>query len=583
MSNFVVMYTGTRGGAGPSTKGDPGDEGPGFRARGEWDEGQTYAPGDAVTHHGTAAAGIQSLFVQRADVPSSPSLLAPRLDVGRWAEIGALDLSNVTGAIWRVYQLAHGFEHVGAPVGYSAAADRWVPAANKIGGEIGVGVIREVLSVDEFIVQTSGDITGLDPAVIWPEGTSAFVPGQFYYVDSRRGRLNLEPTVDAPGFAANAMLLATGATSGVVLQWQQTPNVIGRRPVGYRDFYFTGTAGQTVITGGDLDGNPLIYQVSDQTEVYIDGLRVSPRGGFTATTGVSVVLAAALSGGEAVTVRVLAEPLAAIAPATAVITDNIAPQFDGIRRRFPLTVGGGEPLALGPASNVLVWLDGNTQEPFTDYLVIAGEDTTSDIEFVSAPPTGTRYWALAGAAISNLAFLEVNTLVAQTTTTQQLNFLTANGGSLQTDTLDADDADFITMFSETGTFINVTVTGILDFEDGVGGALTLDALGTVGLTVTGVATIAGLTLTAGTANTFSVTGVLSAGSANITGAMTAGSAAIPGSLTAGSVTVSGAMAANSLNVVGTSEANILRAAQLRGPTAGGQIEAFDLTVDEGVF
>lgn len=399
---FTVLFAGRRGVPGlKGDKGDQGDPGRSINMRGIWASGTTYAPGDAVTDDSTAAQGIFSLFVQRDTAPSSVSNTSPRLDPGRWSEVGATDLSNVTGAIWRVVQNAHGFTGVGQPVTFSQPADRWVLATNSLGQPSAVAVVREIISPNEVILQGSGEISGLDPAIITPGPAAQFTPGRFYYASSAPGFLTESPTVSAVNFTSNAMLLATGPASGVVLQWQATPNTVGLRPVAMNSFFYDAAPGQTVITGVDLDGNTLAYTTADQMRVLVGGVDVSGFDGFTATTGTSVTLATALVGGERIEVRVLAEPLAALVPGTAAVVDSIQTLFDGVSRRFPLTVGAGTAVTLGPAQNVLVWLDGNAQEPNVDYLIVAGVSTASDIEFSVAPAPGTRFWAIVGLPTAN--------------------------------------------------------------------------------------------------------------------------------------------------------------------------------------
>jgi hypothetical protein len=584
VEQFVVLYTGRRGEPGASVAGPPGPRGPGFRARGAWALGTDYGPGDAVTDASTVALGINSLYIQRDDTVRAPSSVRPRNNPGRWLEVGPADLAGFTGTIWRVSQINHGFTAIGTPVGYSALADRWVAASAALGEEIAVGVVREVISPNEFIIQTSGEITGLDPAIIRPDGATQFDTGQLYYVSRLRGRLTLTASPPVPGFASNAMILATGPTSGVVLQWQQTPNVVGRRPVGFNEFYYTAAPGQTVFSGPDTQGNTLTYQVSDQNQVFVNGQLRVQAGGYSALTGTSFVLATPAAGGEQVVFRAIAEPLQAIAPATALPADNIGGLFNGVDHTFPLTVGGGNPVALGPAQNALVFLDGTPQQPDVDYLLVPGSGTDTDIEFTAPPAPGTRFWATVGVAVSNLSFIEVNTLLADTATLVSLTFATGTGASLALGTL--------------------TVSGVAGFDttSAQNLAATLATIGTLGytsasgttLTVTGTATIANAVVTTGTYDNLTVAGMLNASSVTVNGHADVNSlavedaavfsfAAVTGALNAGSFTAAGAVTAGSVATAGTAEAATLRAAILRGPTAGGNVVAQNFEIDEGVF
>ena len=421
MAQMVVLYTGRQGPPGPERKGPPGPLGPGFRAKGDWSPGETYGPGDAVSADSSTVAGVRSLFVQRHDSPEAVSTAPPRDASGRWTEIGINDLTNFTGAIWRVYQIAHTFTEVGTPIGFSIPGDRWVPASSRVDQEVAVGVVREVISDDEFIVQTNGEITGLSPAVIDPAGATEFETGRFYYASKLRGRLSLAPPSDIGNFSSNAMLLATGPTSGVVLQWQQTPNIVGRRAVGLKSFYYDATPGQDIFSGEDLDGNILGYEPSDQIEVFVDGVLLSSFEQVTAADGTTVEIVPPLIGGERVVIRAPSEPLPAIVPAVAVMADSVAGSFDGSETRFPL-LAAGQPVPLPQPQNVMVVLDGIVQEPGVDYDMVEGLTTDTDIVFSEPPAQGTRFWAAIGTALGNIAFLDVQVLVAQQATIDNINF-----------------------------------------------------------------------------------------------------------------------------------------------------------------
>lgn len=578
---FVVLYTGVRGDEGPQAQAIPGPQGPGFRAKGDWGSGNTYAPGDAVSAPGSAAAGIYSLFVQRENQPASASNTPPRDDPARWLEVGPRDLSNVTGTIWRVTQNAHGFTRTGTPIGYSVSSSRWVEASNKVDEEVAVGIVREVLSANEFIIQTTGEIAGLDPELIEPVA-GAFTPGRFYFVSSLRGRLTLAPTTEAVNYGSNALLLATGPTAGVVLQWQQTPNVVGRRPAGFKVFSYTATAGQTVFSGPDLDAAPLVYEVSDQTRVFVNGVALSPRDGFTATTGTSVTLATGAAAGARVDIYALLEPLAALAPATALMLDSVSPQFDGVRVRFPLTVGGGNPVALPSTPNVQIWLDGNTQEPFADYQVVAGETTDSDIVFSTAPETGTRFWGLAGVAVTNLAFFQTSTLVVETATVENLNAANVTFTEITADLLTS--TDVVAVNVDAGTLEAMIATlGAGSANVFTATTLTAGTFSATSGTVSGALVAHSMSVaTSLAAATATIAGVLSADTINGS-AVNAVTGDISGNLQAGSLTLLGLLSGLSAVFSGTVEADTCRAANLLGPTAGGTINAVDLVVDEGVF
>jgi hypothetical protein len=398
---ITVLYGGRQGATGSQgPQGPVGPQGKSITSRGAWSSGATYAPGDAVSADSTAAAGITSLFIQRGGAVTAVSTTPPRDDPARWMEVGAQNLDAVTGAIWTVQQSGHGFTEIGTPVGYNAGADRWVATSNLLSDEPAVALVRDIPDANTVVLQTTGKITNLDPAVIIP-GVAQFLTGALYYVADARGYLTSNRPSQHNAQSVNPVLLATGPTSGVVLQWQAIPNIVGRRPVGTTSYFYTATAAQTVFTGADLDGNVLDYVPSDQTRVLVDGIDISSRGGFTATDGTTVVLAVGATLGAEVEIRVLAEALNPIAAATSLYVDNISGLFDGVRTVFPLTVNSGDDVDLAPTPNTLIWLDGNTLEPFADYVVtLPGLGVGSEIVFTAPPEPGTRFWALTGVAIS---------------------------------------------------------------------------------------------------------------------------------------------------------------------------------------
>lgn len=400
---LVVVHDGSRGPRGfPGDKGDPGDQGASITVLGPWAQGLSYRPNDAVTSRSSANAGVQSLWVQRANTATDPSLIEPYLDLARWSEIGATDISNITGAIWTIYQLSHGFTMVGQPVCFSLATGLWEQVSNRLDGNLAIALVREVISADLAILQTTGEIPNLDPNVIVPAG-SAWEPGKLYYTSSDLGRLQvtpplptdvnrvIQPILIPTGFHLNQ---PPGEAYGVVLPWRPTPNVVGTSVVPAKKFFFTGTAGQTVISGLDLRGNQLAYTPGDSTSVFVSGLNLDDLTAYAAVDGVTIVLAVALSGGENIEVWTPDSAVVPILPSTAIKLDTLEPLFDGTRVTFPLTFNGGTDIVVSSAPSVSVFLDGFAQEPLADFSV-ATTGSASTITFAAAPLVGDRFWAIA--------------------------------------------------------------------------------------------------------------------------------------------------------------------------------------------
>lgn len=579
---ITVLFAGPRGLTGnKGDQGDQGDPGRSITVRGLWASGQVYRPGDAVTGDSTGMTGVNSLFVQRDTAPESVSNTPPRDDPGRWAEVGPEDLTSVTGTIWRVTQLAHGFTAVGQPVGYNGPLGRWVTTGNRITDEPAVAVVKEIVSVDEVVLQGSGIISNLDPSIILPPGATEYQAGALYFTAVSRGNLTTEQTTEAINFTSNAVLLATGPTEGIVLQWQSTPNIVGRRAVGLTTFFYEATPGQTVFSGNDLDGRTLNYVPSDQTEVYVDGVFLNAMTDFTAVDGTAVTLTAPLAGGEQVLIRVPAEPLTAIAPATSLPVDDISGLFDGVTTRFPLTVGGGAPLTFGPSQNTLVWLDGNAQEPFADYTVVPGVSTQSEIEFTNPPDEFTRFWALAGVAVSNFSFLEVDTFIATQATIQTLDFDSATGIDLTVNNLDALDIQTGTLAVLTSAVIEALVVSTSTTTATLNATTSITSPSITGTTsVTSPSIVA---TTSMTTPTITVAGATNTDSLAVTAGITGATMTLTGNASVAGLTASSFLNSVSITATGTSSAATLRAATLREPFAGGQINILNATFDEGTF
>jgi hypothetical protein len=400
---LVVVNNGTRGARGfPGDEGPPGPQGPGINILGPWASGRTYGPGDAVTARSTAASGVQSLWVQRSDFDAAPSTREPYLDPGRWDEIGPTDISNITGSIWTIYQINHGFEFVGTPVCFSFATSIWEKASNRLDGNLAIALVREIISPDLAVLQTTGEIPDLDPRVIFPDG-AAWELGRLYYTSNALGRLQVTPPLPTDVNrnvqpilipTRNHLTQSPDRAFGVVLPWRPQPNVIGTSLVPPRKFFYTATAGQTVLSGPDLRGDTLAYTPGDATSVFVNGLNLNDLTDYTAVDGVSIVLTSALSVGDKIEVWTPSEATVPVLPATAVKLDSLEPLFDGARVLFPLTFNGGTNIVLTSAPSLSVYLDGFAQEPLADFTV-ATSGGDSEITFLVAPPPGTRFWAIA--------------------------------------------------------------------------------------------------------------------------------------------------------------------------------------------
>lgn len=395
----VLVHSGVRGAQGSQgPEGPQGEAGSSIRVLGQWQSGGTYAPNDGVTWNASVVQGVQSLYIQRDDVPASPSTVPPDQDLARWVEIGVTDISNLTGSLWTVTQSSHGFSLVGTPVAYSESLGRYVAADANSLTTIGIALVREVIDADRFILQSAGEITALDADVLLDGGD--FVPGEFYYVATSPGKLHRRPPATTAAYS-NPLLQATEVRAapanqtGVVVPWTPRPNVVERVLVGQNRFYFTATAGQTIFSGEDDNGNTLEYVVGDTTDVYVNGANLF-HDDFVATSGTAITLVTPLTAGAQVEVVTAAEDPAVIAPQSALKVDPINHLFDGVTTTFEL-LSGVMRLQIATPNVVTCMVDGVVQEPGSDFTVAPTQDSLgTNIIFAIPPKADTRFWAVVG-------------------------------------------------------------------------------------------------------------------------------------------------------------------------------------------
>jgi hypothetical protein len=403
ITQAVLVHDGRRGAVGPDgPAGDQGDTGQSINMRGVWVGGLVYGPEDAVTWRSSAVQGISSLYVQNADQPASVSSTPPQDDPGRWSEVGVYDLNNVTGAICNVTQASHGFTKIGTPIAMSSLSGEWQKADNRVSNATPVAVVREVVDADNFIAQTNGEVTNIDPSIITIGGDWEL--GRLYYIAAQAGMVQpFEPTDTSTN--SQPILIPSrengSSVSGVALPWRPIDLAQPRYALtGVTQFYFDAALNQTVFSGPDLNGNRLEYQVGPNTDVFVNGLNLSALDQFTATDGISITLVQPSAAGDRIEIVTPISPVLVLGQSTAEKVDNIEASFDGSQTTFPITVNGGAAILVSRATNMMVWIDGNPQEGGADYDVHfnqTGDGT--DIVFLDAPEAGARFWGVAYAPV----------------------------------------------------------------------------------------------------------------------------------------------------------------------------------------
>jgi hypothetical protein len=418
----VIVNQGARGPRGlDGPQGDPGEPGASITLRGNWTAGTVYCPLDAVTSRSTAAQGILSLFIQRSNVACAPSTVEPHLEPGRWDEIGATDLQNVTGAIWTIDQPGHGFSYIGTPVTFDPVALRWVQASSRVGDNAAIAVVREVRDARFAVLQSSGEVPNIDPRVIWPDG-SDWQAGAPYFVSERNGRLELRTPTDNALFR-QPLLIPTrnhvsvtdpaepGSVVGTLLPW--TPTAARQDVIainGITKFFYRGEDGgdpdRRMFQGPDRQGNTLTFVPGDLNlvDVFVNGVNladVDPRAGegYQAfPDGARIQLERDPALDDRIEIWAYDLPSSTFIPSVAQKLDPIEQLFDGTRTDFPLTIGGGVLLTRPDEEAASLYIDNHPQEPRIDFTTLEdpGDPLASLVRFTQAPQVGDRFWGVVG-------------------------------------------------------------------------------------------------------------------------------------------------------------------------------------------
>lgn len=273
----TVLVSTSRGPQGrPGDMGPPGDPGSGITTVGQWSSGVTYGPNDAVTAPSSTLDGVINLFIQRANVPSSVSTVPPGDDPARWVETGTVGFGGSTGNIWEVVQFTHGITRVGTPVYWDAPTGLYRRAQASPFTDLPVAVVREIPDVNTLILQSSGLIPFVDPALVevggWIDGT--------VYFQRQNGLIGTAPP--ATGYVVMAYLAVEDGA--IVFPYQNafdmvpTPDpapVAATTQIKVDDISsaFDGIETSFAIT---VSAAPLTLAPAESFEVYIDGHRQEP-------------------------------------------------------------------------------------------------------------------------------------------------------------------------------------------------------------------------------------------------------------------------------------------------------------------
>lgn len=259
-TQMIVVFDGPRGlPGGPGTPGSPGSPGRSIVVRGDWNNVVQYGPGDAVTSRSLQSPGLTSLWIVK-DAGNPTVGTAPHLQPTEWSEVSAGG-DSAGGAIYRVTQAGHPFTMVGEPVARSSVTGAYQLADARQEDLLGIGVVCEIVSANEFAIQTSGRVIHTGGLIIFdpvpPAGRSSadWVPGRIYYLSTRPGMFEIDKPTDPAAFI-QPMVMPISMTEFLLLSWgpSNTETPVDVPPVDVEAAPVPGREGQLWFRRADHPG-----------------------------------------------------------------------------------------------------------------------------------------------------------------------------------------------------------------------------------------------------------------------------------------------------------------------------------------
>jgi hypothetical protein len=227
-------------------------------------------------------------------------------------------------------------------------------------------------------------------------GNDAIAAFERYYL----GAFPLPPSSDTQGNPVTTGAMYYDLTLGTMYVWNgsQWQPVTKPSPVQTYNFVYVATAGQTVFSGPDRDGNILVYNPAAYQHVatFKRGSLLTPTTDYTAIVN-QVTLATGATAGDIVQVWVESVPTVKLDWRTARM-DVTGWAFNGSQTSFVLKDAAGATLIAASPSDILLSLDGTWQQAFADYTV-----SSSTLTFTTAPPADAQVFGIAVVPVPDVA------------------------------------------------------------------------------------------------------------------------------------------------------------------------------------
>jgi hypothetical protein len=206
------------------------------------------------------------------------------------------------------------------------------------------------------------------------------------------GAFSVPPTGDSLGNPVALGALYYDLVLGAMYVWNGTSwqPASSSAPVQTSRTIYVATAGQTVFSGPDRDGNTLVFnpQTLEQAAVFKTGALLTPTTDYV-TSANTVTLTAPAAAGNIVQIWVETVPVVKLDWRTARL-DTTSWVLNGTNTQFPLRDSQGATLLPSSSSDLLLSLDGVWQEAQASYTV-----SSSTLTFPVAPPSDAHVFGIA--------------------------------------------------------------------------------------------------------------------------------------------------------------------------------------------
>lgn len=269
----------------------------------------------------------------------------------------------------------------------------------------------------------------------------------------------LDPYIDYTATNGTSVVLTAGATAGDFLQIFAFPQFNSASDT-FKEYFFTPSEGQTVLSGTDTEGNVLRYTIGS-IKVFNNGVLMSPDTDYTAIDGISVTFTVGLSLGDEVQIN--SYPQVSSRPAYEDVKVTAGIYVGGTSSNYlmnefkkgsftPVVTGGTTAGSATYSTQVGRYTRIGDTVNFTLQLVWSSHTGTGDIKVTGLPYTSEdssgQHYVFSVATDGGLTYTDGDSLLAR---------LQANSNEITVETEDgAGNNGAVTLASNSSGRLNIT-------------------------------------------------------------------------------------------------------------------------------